>query len=313
VWLDQGVVHADVVPGGEWRVVAGPYTVEVIGTVFAVHWSSAERELRVVLHRGTVVVRGTGFESGITLRAGQTLWASSDDAELEVRDTAAEPSASGEPDPPQTGGSEDRPSPLVEGAEADAPAAGEDAAAGADRTEAGRSRRNRRASRAPSSGPSESLESLAAAGRYAEVYEQARERGMDRLLAQGPLEELVALADAARYTGRTRLAADALGAQRERFPRSGPGRAASFLLGRLAEERQGDAGAALRWYGTYLRESPRGPLAGEALGRRMLLEQASGRDGAARRSARAYLERYPTGPHASTARRLREAESSALP
>jgi TolA-binding protein len=64
VHLDRGAVrlkvhHRD---GSSWRVAAGPYEVEAIGTEFTVDWvAGRDKPLRVSVTEGTVAVRGPAF------------------------------------------------------------------------------------------------------------------------------------------------------------------------------------------------------------------------------------------------------------
>ena len=74
---------------------------------------------------------------------------------------------------------------------------------------------------------------------------------------------------------------------------------------RTTEMPASSLGAALTWYETYLRESARGPYAGEALGREIALLARTDRP-RARRSAQLYLERFPHGTQAELARSLLE-------
>ncbi len=141
-----------------------------------------------------------------------------------------------------------------------------------------------------------------ARGDFAGVIADAESRGVDVALAASPLSELAALADAARYAQKNDLARRALLAERERFGGSSEARSAAFLLGRLAEP--SSPAAAIDWYDRYLAESPGGPLAAEALGRKMLMTQRSGGDAAARPIAEDYLRRYPDGAVAKTARAI---------
>ena len=107
---------------------------------------------------------------------------------------------------------------------------------------------------------------------------------------------LSALADAARYSVRPEIAVRALVASRQRFPKTPFAHAAAFFLGRLADDR-GAVAEGLAWYRRYLGETPDGPYAAEALGRKMLaVERISGRD-AARGVAREYVARFPNGTY----------------
>ena len=97
-------------------------------------------------------------------------------------------------------------------------------------------------------------------------------------------------------------------AERQRFPGSGPARDAAFFLGRLAEDQ---GGGAIEWYERYVSESPRGPYASQAFGRKMMLLYKQRGAGAAEPVAQEYLRRFPNGPYAATARKINEESQSA--
>src|SRR5204863_3802141 len=117
-------------------------------------------------------------------------------------------------------------------------------------------------------------------GNAARVLAEADAHGLDRALVEVDSRALVALADASRYSSRPEVAVRALVAERQRFPDTAPAQAAAFLLGRLADDR-GEVAAGLAWYRRYLSETPNGPYAAGALGRKLLaVERISGRDAA---------------------------------
>ena len=133
-------------------------------------------------------------------------------------------------------------------------------------------------------------------GEAARVVDEAEAHGLDRTLAEVDSTALSALADAARYSARPEIAVRALAVSRLRFPKTPFAHAAAFFLGRLADDR-GAVAEGLAWYRRYLSETPEGPYAAEALGRKMLaVERISGRD-AARSVARQYIERFPNGTY----------------
>ena len=116
--------------------------------------------------------------------------------------------------------------------------------------------------------------------------------------------DLQALANSARYAGQATLSLRFLQTLRRRFPATSPARTAAFLMGRVEADLRGRCSAAVRWFSTYLREAPAGPLVEAALGRRMGCYAKTGRRSLALRDARAYLKRYPRGLFAAQARRL---------
>jgi len=138
------------------------------------------------------------------------------------------------------------------------------------------------------------------------VLREAEQKDLDDTLTSGPLEDLAALADAARYLRRNDIARRALVAERSRFPHSSEGHAAAFLLARLFEE-EGDILGATTGYDLYLRESPHGSFAQEAMGRELVLLWKRSDRTAALPVAEKYLREYPLGPYTHIARDVKGA------
>jgi len=123
-------------------------------------------------------------------------------------------------------------------------------------------------------------------------------------MKQSSLADLAALADAGRYAKRTDVARRALAAERSRFPSSPEAHTAAFLLGRFSDDSSALPDAAVGWYDTYLSESPNGPLASEALGRKMMALKRMSQSDKASAAAEEYLRRFSRGPYAAHAREL---------
>ncbi len=265
VHLDRGAVklkvhHRD---GSTWRVAAGPYEVEAIGTEFVVDWvANRDKPLRVSVTEGTVAVRGPAFRGTRFVSAHQMVEVSSP----ENAATAAEPT----PVPV------DSLSPEAATAEV----APEETTVNAPRV------RNEPTWRA-----------LEASGKYAEAIKSAERRGLAGVYQAGAADDLLALARAARFAGRMDVAREALTACRARFSGSQQAAMSAFLLGRSASGAQ-----AAQWFSTYLKEQPAGALAREALGRLIEAYQAAGDRVSSRAAAERYLKSYPDGPHATLAR-----------
>lgn len=275
-------VHIAKKPRAAWTVAAGPYDVRVTGTAFDVSWSAQEQAFDLRMQSGAVIVTGPLAPSGIALKAGQHLFGGVAEGRLIV-EGASVPQASAKPAPiavleptaPDTK-ARSAPSPST-------PAA--------------------RASAEPHAWTKQ-----VAQGHFAAVLDEAEQRGLDRTLASGSLEELAALADAARYAGRIQIAKRVLMAERQRFAGSAAARDAAFFLGRIAE----DSGAGgIEWYERYVAESPRGPYASQAFGRKMMLLYKQRGAAAAKPVAVEYLSRFPNGPYAAAARKLEQESSSA--
>ena len=72
--VEDGQAHFEVThrPGADWSVEAGPYRVQVTGTVFDVRWSAGD-EAAVALRVGSVRVTGPHLATPLTLAPGQRL------------------------------------------------------------------------------------------------------------------------------------------------------------------------------------------------------------------------------------------------
>ncbi len=281
VELGEGQVSVDIVKaqGNAWFVQAGPFRVHVTGTAFDVRWATAERRVEVALHRGSVIVTGPPINGRLTLQPGQRL-VSTQDGSVTVTRLA----------PAQLAAAKPAPEPAL--AQPEVTVTFDEATGAAD------ARLERRPEGANAL---TGWARLVAQGKFQTVIDEARRRGIDQLLTSGSLAELSALADAARYARNTQLARQVLLSERKRFPRSAAARDSAFFLGGI--ETEGSA-AALAWYERYLAESPRGPYAPQALGRRMMiLYRQRGRE-ASVPLAEQYLARFPKGPYASAARKM---------
>jgi hypothetical protein len=154
------------------------------------------------------------------------------------------------------------------------------------------------------------------AGEFRGVIREAQRRGLEDVLRRESAVNLMALADAARYAGGARLAVRALIRVRGRFPDSSPAHRAAFLLGRLAEDQDGDLARALDWYRIYLSTTGAADATGadgdsgadafraEALGRQMTATLRLHGVERAQPLASAYLRRYPRGAYAKAARTI---------
>ena len=267
VHLDRGAVklkvhHRD---GSTWRVAAGPYEVEAIGTEFIVDWvASRDKPLRVSVTEGTVAVRGPAFRGTRFVSAHQMV------------EVASQESAAASTAPELMPVPVDSLSPEAE-AEVAAP---EEATANAPRV------RNEPSWRA-----------LEASGKYADAVKTAERHGLSGIYQAGAADDLLALARASRFAGRMDVAREALMACRARFSSSQQAAMSAFLLGRSASGAQ-----AAQWFSAYLKEQPSGALAREALGRLIEAYQAAGDRVSSRATAERYLKSYPDGPHATLAR-----------
>jgi len=278
--LIDGRLHVAVhhEPDTNYRFLAGPYEVQVVGTEFDLEWHAQAEGLTLVMQSGEVRVLGDG--SPRQVRAGQTL-------RLPINREPAREATLSAPLPVQQ--------PASASAVAALPIASKDAS--------------------PHAKPGALLgrtsdadwSALLNAGQFAAIVRDADARGGERLLDSVSASDLRVLALAARYTGRRALSMRAWQALRTRYAADAQNQGAAFFLGRGYEE-QGDATEALRWLARYLSESPGGAYASEALGRRLLLLSKSGQKAEAVNAARSYLDRYPRGAYAKSAQLVLQPE-----
>jgi ferric-dicitrate binding protein FerR (iron transport regulator) len=292
--VEDGQAHFEVThrSGADWSVEAGPYRVQVTGTVFDVRWSGDDEAAAVGLRQGSVRVTGPNLAAPVVLVAGQRLVARLSTSQVRLEAGGLEAIAEAARDAPAratTPALPVAPPPTI------ATPAHATLATRLERTTAARPR-------APTFGPS-TWQARVASGESAAVLAEARAAVFDDVIGTVDAQALGALADAARYSGARDLSERALVELRRRFPATGGARAAAFQLGRMADD-GGDARAALAWYRRYQSEAPRGPYAAEAVGREMIaVERLSGRVAAAP-IARAYLERFPDGTYLLQARAI---------
>jgi TolA-binding protein len=294
--LEGGLMHVRIRPraAASWAIDAGPYVVHVTGTEFDLAWKVEEQTLDLRLTRGSVTVEGPLANGGIHMQAGQHLVAKASDGSLSIVDerSADTPALNAPALTPAAPG----PETTLSAAAPAMPIAPSFAVVAANAPPASLSR-----------SVGNGWSARVAHGDFAGVLEGAERRGIDQTLVEASLSDLAAVADAARYERRQDIARRALVALRTRFAGSVQARDAAFFLGGLAES-ENDGATALDGYETYLRESPNGPYASQALGRRFMLVQRLQGAEAARAVATQYLDRFPDGPYAPNARKLLQAQ-----
>ena len=293
--IEHGTASFQVTPRTEarWQVDVGPFLVTVRGTVFTVSWDAVSERFDLRLRHGEVSVTGPISTGELSVKAGQRLVINlRKKATVITREDDGEgPGWLGAPSSdtasPTEAPASERPAPVTSRTTARNPALASE----------------RRAVDAKSSADQGWVEAVAA-GQWDRILAEVDHAGVQHSLAHASSEELLALADAARYRRRAGLARAALIAERNRFPGSPSALDAAFLLGRLAESRQGEVGDAVKWYDMYLAEAPAGTYASEALGRKMTATRQLRGSAAAESLAREYLRRFPAGPYAGAARAL---------
>ncbi len=268
--LQRGSMHVRVVhrdDDTDWRVQAGPFTVEVVGTAFDVAWDPAQQRFGLHLEEGRVRVAGPTVEERI-IEVGETL-----SVELE-RQRMQVVQAEGE--------EEDR---VIEVPEVEIEA---EPAVTPQRRRPQKLRIDWR--------------QLARQARHGEAVAAAN---WDRELATATAQDLLLLGDSARLSGSPARANIAYRGVRERFSDTPDAAQAAFLLGRVAM-RTGNAGSGAAWFERSVAEDDDGPYAMLARGRLIDAYQRAGNEVAAQRAATEYLDAHPTGPHANLARSLHD-------
>jgi TolA-binding protein len=275
--LVDGRLHVAVhhEPDTNYRFLAGPYEVQVVGTEFDLEWQPRADGLTLVMQSGEVRVLGEG--SPRQVRGGQTL-------HLPITREAAPELARSTPPAMQP---------------AAAALAGAHVASVSHDAKPAALKANGAAARSPEAAD---WNALLNAGQFSAIMRDADARG-ERLLDTASASDLKILALAARYTGRRALSLRAWQSLRSRYAADAQNQGAAFFLGRGYEE-QGDTGEAMRWLARYLAESPNGTYASDALGRRLVLLSKSGQKAEAMSAARTYLDRYPRGAYAKSAQLL---------
>ncbi len=279
VVLERGEAVSHVVPkrGTRWRVRAGAYLVQAVGTRFSVRYDPSMSELSVRVDEGSVQVTGGQLGvSSVQLEVGEVLsvvgtrvaierQGGASDAAIAARQPAIDSA------PSSSALSELKPAPAqsVSGAV-----------------------------KAPSW-----LE-LQAAGDYRGALELAKQLGFDQLVVTSTCSELTELADVARLARDSTRAQQALLALRGRCLSSAGGLRAAFLLGRLLDD--ANPAQAASWYEKYLSEAAGDRFADQALGRLISAEQRAGQSGRAKAAAARYIRLYPNGSYAELARSLGE-------
>jgi hypothetical protein len=293
--IAEGTASVNVVPKphARWRIDAGPFTINVHGTVFTAAWSPASGRLDVRMERGLVSVEGPLTGGPLALRAGQRLTVVPREsrvvlARLDDRDDDDAPTN------PFLPGDSSSPIAAATDAPAERPAAPITVPIAVSAA---------RAASRPAR-PGRTWGASLAAGDFAAIVDDA-ERDLPRALASASSDDLAALADAARYRRRDDLARRALTVQRRRFAESPRAADAAFFLGRLDENDGGGLIHALRWYDRYLEEAPSGSYAAEALGRKMIALRELYGAARARDVADEYVRRFPRGSYAGAASALR--------
>jgi transmembrane sensor len=265
--LRKGKTRFDVRPGGprRWSVECSLATIEVVGTAFTV--TRTERQVRVEVHKGIVLVRGERVPERVQrLTAGQ---------HLELTE-----------EPPRAAAPSPEPEPEPEPVQAPAPVAPPPPPVTAPRAQA------------------ESWRAAAAKGDHASAYARLGDAGLRREARQArDIDTLLMLADVARQSGHPQQAAQLLEQAMREHPKDSRAGLAAFTLGRLELETLGKPARAAQAFARVIALGEPRSLQEDAHAR---LVQAHARAGAweeAREAAARYEQLYPQGYRLQDVRR----------
>jgi hypothetical protein len=273
--LERGEVRAHVVhkSSARWAFRAGPFEVQVTGTVLAVEWDPARERFAVHVDEGSVALRGPSVGAVQVVRAGERCVVDLPSRTMRLSSGAEDAGLA-----PETS--------VDEGDDSLTAAAAPSASSAS-------------ASRPPPPTASVSWTKLEERGDYDAAYAAALSAGLPSVLRASSADELLRLAEVGQLSGHRDTEREALVACRRRFPGTERAAVAAYELGRASSSSE-----AASWFGAYLREQPNGPLAREASGRVVEARASAGDERGAREAAAAYLARYRDGPHAALAKRV---------
>ena len=329
--LLHGRVSAQVNGNGrtKWLVDGGPYSVVVVGTKFDVSWNTDTEVFDLSVTEGEVLVEGTpASKNGLAVSSGYCLRinkktrvsAISPITNPQSEDAVIAEHAPGDTVSPHnddvatTVPGDTVSSVLVDSGETtgiirDPPKA---------RTAQNRRCRNHRKAKGAMDAKNTRLAIQATDNEKAQKNQQwlafyekkdfaqamtsAEAVGIGYLLDTVDVDRLWKLVQTARNVGNFRVAEAALLKYRERFYATQRARLSAFFLGKLYAENRSNWQMAIRWFSTYIDESPLGDMAEDAMGRLIVAHVNLKRTTDAKKLSRRYLANYPNGLHAVTAR-----------
>jgi TolA-binding protein len=271
-------------PNQDWTVVAGKYTLRVIGTRFSVRYK--EVDLDVWVQEGRVAVLVPQRAEPLVLEAGDYFAARGEEIKLETQrsgdDVSLSDGATARPAREEADlDLQSRPGSSLN----DGPLNGEQAHDG-----------NSSAKTNLTTDSQTDWHALYVEGKYRDALREAKRIGFDDLTRRSNASRLLDLSDAARLGGDSWLALAALRALESRFPGPALSMDSDFLMGRLHAQR-GEADEATRRLTRYVERGDGSRYTVEALGRLVELYSKSGNEDQARAFARRYLDRAPNGPY----------------
>ncbi len=323
--LKGGELDANVHGNGvtEWSIEAGPFRVNVVGTVFTVVWNQHDEIIDVKVDRGTVIVQGAEIGNrGIQVSGGHHFRAYQKtglNAQMPINSHYYNPKAvalmSTKIDRDNgtvswVDGPDVEDSVVSSRPEGGAEKLSNDHRAQADAFYKKVSRSTRRNMSDNLRNPRKSKAAMSKTkwliyykrAQYALALEEAEKLGIESLLKRLDIQNLWKLAHAAYAGGRDDIAVKTLIACRSRFGSHRKAKTSAFLLGRIYFDQAGDPITASKWFNTYLSEDPEGYYAEEALGRLIVIFDRNKNEMDAKRYAQDYLKKYPNGIFKENAR-----------
>ena len=298
VAIADGTASVNVVPKphARWRVDAGPFVINVHGTVFSAAWNEATGRLDVKLERGSVSVEGPVTGGPIAMRAGQRLTVAMHQSRVLLRAIDDHEGDLAESDTTTAAPVAEVAPPPVLATTPHAPGAAPPAAvvpAPAPIRTAMRQPAPRGAGRRP--WPRETLPS--SSRRPSAICRMRSRRRPRRFGGAGRRRSLPASGRSGATGARCATAA---------VPGLAP-RCGRRLLPRSPRREAGRRpGPRARWYDRYLDEAPSGSYVAEALGRKMVAVRDLYGVAQARTVADEYVRRFPHGSYAGAAQALRD-------
>ncbi|MBN2802668.1 MAG: FecR domain-containing protein [Deltaproteobacteria bacterium] len=283
--LESGSAKVSVVhhKDTKWLIDAGPYKVNVIGTVFDISWNPDSGDFNINMIRGRVYVTGPMVRDGRNVTASESLSANVMAGRLEILSP------------------EDSDAEQVEVSRINSII--KDSIGDKNSAENKSIRRVKKSEKSDDMLlDTSSWVELSNKGQFLQIINEAENMGFNSVYKMRGQDDLMALGDAARLTGNWQRAFDTYSAIRTRFKSSSAASTSAYLMGKIAFDNKKDFLNASKWLKIYLLESKgNSTLKREALGRLLESELRSNQKDSAIDTATKYIALYPDGPQAKLA------------
>lgn len=263
--IERGIVRCNIRhrANTDWTVKAGPFDIRVTGTRFEAEWVPTTSHFELTLEEGSVEVTGPHVSGTQRVVKGERFTVEVNRGEKSLVGLGLVPAPSAQVTSVELPVAQpDIAEPIVRSATVD-------------------------------------WSTLAKAGKYREALSIVDRLGFDVVLQRSDAATARLLADASRMGGKPKQAQQAFLFLRERLHVKAE---TAFVLGKISADQLNTPAQAYRWFDTYLREQPKGPLREQALGRSLELSKYAPRNQLLA-NAREYLTAFPSGAHAPLARK----------